>query len=267
MTRRFVPRRATLIAACIALGAGVSTPRAQQPATRLHGQIVSRTTGVGIAGAQIILDADGRSVTSDSSGAYLFANIPRGRVDVTVRAPGFIVEHLVLELSGPGNWLHVFDLAPAGAGPGATKLGPVAVTAEAPEENYRLRDFEIRRTTGRGQYLTDKEIKESGASNIQDAVRNMRGVLLDCGGTMYGGCRIRMSRAPERCTPEYVVDGQVDNDFGPLTPIRDVIAIEVYTGPSDVPGDFAGRNSGCGVIALWTRSGPDRPREKSDTSR
>ena len=60
------------------------------------------------------------------------------------------------------------------------------------------------------------------------------------------------------CAPDYVIDGRLNNDFGPFTPIRDIVAVEIYTGPADVPGEFAGRTAGCGVIAIWTRSGPPR---------
>ena len=52
-----------------------------------------------------------------------------------------------------------------------------------------------------------------------------------------------------------VVDERVDNMFGPLVPVRDIQAIEVYTGASDVPGEFAGTNAGCGVIVIWTTNG------------
>jgi hypothetical protein len=61
-----------------------------------------------------------------------------------------------------------------------------------------------------------------------------------------------------RCLPEFIVDDHVMNDFGPLTPIRDIVGLEVYTGPSEVPGEYAGRNAGCGVVVIWTRSGPTK---------
>ena len=118
----------------------------------------------------------------------------------------------------------------------------------------RFADFERRRKTGRGHYLTRDDIRRSGASSLQDAVRSLRGVPMECGGG--AGCFVRMVRAPMQCNPDYVVDTRVDNSFGPLTPIRDIEAIEVYTGPSDVPGEFAGRSAGCGVIVIWTGSGP-----------
>jgi hypothetical protein len=137
-------------------------------------------------------------------------------------------------------------------------LPAVAVTAPAPIVNYRLVDFERHKRTGLGQYLTDEEIRSSNASNLQDATRGMRGVNLHCGGSEFGGCRIQMVRAPINCQPEYVVDGRVDNVFGPLTPIRDIVALEIYTGAADVPGEFAGPKAGCGVVVIWTRSAPAR---------
>ena len=39
----------------------------------------------------------------------------------------------------------------------------------------------------------------------------------------------------------------------------DIEGIEVYTGASDVPGEFAGSNSACGTVVIWTKSAPPRP--------
>jgi hypothetical protein len=89
-------------------------------------------------------------------------------------------------------------------------------------------------------------------------MRSMRGVRFNCAGNM---CRAQMVRAPMGCSPEYIVDERVDNSFGPTIPVRDIVGLEVYTGVSDVPGEFAGRNSGCGVIVIWTTSGRE-PRRK-----
>ena len=120
----------------------------------------------------------------------------------------------------------------------------------------RFANFERRRKTGAGQYVVREDIERGGYSTLQDVARGMRGVTVECGGGR--GCYIRMVRAPMRCLPEYVIDDNVDNIFGPTMPVRDIEAMEVYTGPADVPGEYAGRNAGCGVIVIWTRSGPIR---------
>src|SRR5262245_50813239 len=259
VSSRLVGTIALLIFAGSASGQATATTGAAP--SRLHGLVHDKTSHNAIVGAQIILDADGRFATSDSTGAYDFENIPVGVVELTVHAQRFAVAHYALRLVGAGTWSQDIELDSTGTAKQIARLTPVTVTADAPVYNYRLVDFERRKAHGLGQYLTDQEIQRSGASNIQDAVRTMRGVDLDCSGTAYAGCRIRMTRAPRGCPPEYIVDGQLDNVFGPTTPIRDVVAMEVYTGPSDVPGEFAGRTSGCGVVVLWTRSGPDRKKK------
>ena len=251
---------ATLAAATPAAGQSArATPQADA-APHLRGHVTDKLSHAAIPGAQVILDADGRFVTADSAGAYDFAAIPHGMVDLSVRAPAFSVAHYTLQLIGTGGWTQDVELDSTRTAERPVRLATVPVTARSRPENYRLQGFEIRRRSGRGQYLTDEEIRASGAANVADAARNMRGVTLDCGGTLYGGCRIRMLSAPARCLPVYWVDGQLDNEFGPLTPIRDVVAMELYTGPAELPGEFAGSNAACGVVALWTRSGPDRKR-------
>jgi hypothetical protein len=134
----------------------------------------------------------------------------------------------------------------------ATPLPSVGVTAQAPGA-YRYVAFERRRKTGRGRYLTEDDIISMGAYNVPDAVKNFPGVLYECDSE---GCWVRFSRAPARCLPEYIVDDQVMNDFGRWTPIRDIVAMEIYQGPADVPGEYSGSNAGCGVIVIWTRNGP-----------
>jgi len=153
----------------------------------------------------------------------------------------------------------VLDSTAFGRLAAAQTLPAVGVTAPAPVTNYRMVGFEWRRQNGHGQYLTEDDIVKSGAYNVADAVKTMRGVTYECGGG--GGCYVRMTRAPMQCLPEFIVDDHEMNDFGPSTPIRDIVGLEVYTGPTELPGEYAGRNSGCGVVVIWTRSGPTRRRE------
>jgi hypothetical protein len=225
--------------------------------------VSDRSTGRTIPGALIALADSSRSVQSDSAGRYVLADLPPGVVQLIVRADGFPALGIIVELLA-GQTLERpvrLDSTPSGRLAAAQSLPAINVTAAAPVENYRLVAFEQRRHNGRGQYLTERQIVQSGAYNVNEAIRAMRGVTYECGGSAEAGaCHVRMSRAPMRCPPEWVIDEQVNNDFGSTIPIRDVIAIEVYTGPSDVPGEFAGRNAGCGVIVVWTRSGPPKHR-------
>jgi hypothetical protein len=249
-------REARRIIAALALAGGLAPLGAQRPAAKLTGRVVDRVSAAGIAGANIILVADGRRVATDSAGHFVFPNLTPGTIQFMVRAPSFPPVRLAVDMTA-GDVIRTIVLDSTEVGPAPHALPAVAVTEAAPV-SYRLADFERRRRTGRGQYLSDEQIKASGAANLQDATRGMRGVTLHCGGTAEGGCRIQMVRAPMNCQPDYVIDGRVENMFGPATPIRDVVGLEVYTGPSDVPGEFAGRTAGCGVVVVWTRFGPTR---------
>jgi hypothetical protein len=226
----------------------------QTPRGRIAGRVTDRATDAPIRGARVVLNPTGAAITTDSAGRYWFAPQDTGVYQLLVRAFSYAPAETSFVLTAGGDVEKNFALVSTSTR--AQTLDPVAVNAERP--NYRLSDFERRRKTGRGFYLDDEQIRRSTASNLQDLTHGMRGVDLDCGGGP-GGCRIHMLRAPMRCSPEYIVDNQVDNDFGPGTPIRDIVALEVYTGPADVPGEFAGRNAGCGVVVIWTRSGPMRP--------
>jgi hypothetical protein len=235
----------------------MAVPAFGQEGSVLRGRIVDRTTGHPLTNAQVILLSDSRTVASDSLGQYRITNIPQGASQVLIRAIGFPAQTLSVHFDRPGEQVLPVLMDSTAAGRAAQELPAVGVSAAAIRPSYRLTSFERRRSTGRGQYLTEDQILRLNAYNVIDAVRSMRGVIYEC---PAGRCYVRMSRAPMRCLPEYIVDEQVMNDYGAYTPIRDVVAIEVYTGPSDVPGEYAGRNAGCGVIVIHTRAGPRVPR-------
>ena len=229
---------------------------AQTGNAQVAGTVVDLTTGTAVPNADILHVGVGRRVTSDSLGNYLFPALPAGIVRFLVRGPGFPPTMVIVALARGESLSRVIELDSTDVGRAAAQALPaMAVTAPRPP-SPRYADFERRRLTGRGQYLVREDIEKAGHATLQSAMRGLRGVNLDCGGGT--GCAIRMARAPLRCSPEYIVDERVDNQFGPGIAIGDIEGIEVYTGPADVPGEFAGRTAGCGVIVVWTRSGPPR---------
>lgn len=240
-----------LLAAALARGA-----YAQAPTATIRGRVVDRSTAAGIARSQLLLVDEGRSVVTDSTGRFTFGRVPSGTVRIRVRALGFPPADALVELRPGEDAVRTIELDSTAASRGTQVLDTVDVSAEAPPQSYRLVDFERRRQTGRGHYMTEQEIVRSGASNLQDLMRGLRGVTVACSGGR--GCWIHMVRARPNCEPDYVIDGRADNMFGASTPIRDIIALEVYTGPADAPGEFTGVTAGCGVIVIWTRSGPTR---------
>jgi hypothetical protein len=234
------------------------TASAQPTTGGMRGRVVDKTSAEPVGKAQITYVAGKVSVTTDSLGHFAFTALPYGSLTFMIRAAAYPPTQFVVDLRPGQNFERtiVMDSATVTVANSVPTLPAVAVNADKPVINRRLADFERRRSTGSGQYLTRADIERSGAYNLQAAVRGLRGVVYECGGG--SSCFVRMARAPMQCLPDYVVDERVNNTFGPTTPIRDIEAIEVYTGPGDVAGEFAGANAGCGVIVIWTKSGPPR---------
>lgn len=260
--------RLLLWAACLGLPARLV---AQAKNARVSGSVVDRSNGAPLAGATVVFLGDGRAQTTDSIGAFRFDKLPMGIARFLVRAEGFPAGALIVALA-PGEVMDrrveldssaAAKAPPPPAAPAASRgqmLAPVTVEAER-SLGPRYANFERRRRTGGGQYLTREQIERGQFSTLQDIARSLRGVNVECSGGAQG-CNIRMVRAPMRCLPEYIIDDNVDNIFGPTMPVRDIEGMEVYTGPADVPGEYAGRNAGCGVIVIWTKSGPPRKKKK-----
>jgi hypothetical protein len=246
----YVAQRRRAIVAVLCFTIAMNEGRAQT--AKLSGQVVDKSSSIGVPRAEIMLLADSQHTIADSIGRFVFGGLPSGPQRFLIRALGFRPVELAVELRAGRELLQLIELESTNLGSTPQTLAEVNIRAPTPDR-ARLVDFERRRLTGRGHYLTDSAIKKSGASNLQDLTRGMRGVSQHCAGR---GCRIQMVRAKEGCEPDYVVDGHVDNMFGSTVPIRDIIALEVYTGPADVPGEFAGKSAGCGVIVIWTRAGP-----------
>ena len=122
-----------------------------------------------------------------------------------------------------------------------------------------LAGFWERRSRGFGHYLTRDEIDAVGAHDFTDVLRMTPGVNII---TVNGRRSVRFGRSMGLrgdCPPQYWVDGmRIENgspdDFVP----GDLEALEIYSGPSTVPPQFAARSvqigtRTCGAIVVWTR--------------
>ena len=267
----------TLLGTVAMLAIAAPAANAQGSATaRLRGGLFDAGTQAPIVGARVVIAATGRYVATDSTGHFEIAEIPSGVIRFFVTADGYPRTSFVLAFARGEVMEQRFELEgvvaaartdTGAAGAAATAdgasaaeraraaqpLAPSVTTAPA-SRGVRYEDFERRVRTGRGQYVTRQVIDERGYNNLGDATRGMRGVNVECGGPR--GCLIKMARSSPGCYPQYVVDGRPDNAFGPYIPVRDIEGLEVYTGASDVPGEFAGTDAGCGVVVIWTTSGP-----------
>jgi hypothetical protein len=202
-----------------------------------------------VVGATVTLLGSRSRVTSDSAGRFEHAGLRVGAHVLQIHAPGFASASLMLDLAEAEVATPVVALDSA---PASQLLPEVSVSAPRPM-GRRYADFERRRATGRGSFLTSEDFEKRGASTLIDMLRTLRGVRTDCSGFQ---CQVRMARSVGGCEPQYWVDGTISNAFGPNTPVRDIRALEVYVGPAETPAEFTGANSSCGTIVIWTKSAP-----------
>jgi hypothetical protein len=257
--------RALLLGTIAFAGLAAAPPAAAQStrAATLKGVVLDAATAKPLQGARIVVSTTGGVFVTDSAGQFEISGLATGIVRFFFSADGFPTASVVLAFASGEVMQQRFELDSTivaqvdSLRPTIQPLEPTTVTAEY-SRGVRYENFERRLKTGRGQYVTRAQIDSSSWSDLGDAVRHMRGVAVECGGGR--GCQIRMVRANQGCYPEYIVDDRVDNFFGPYVAIRDIEGLEVYTGAADVPGEYAGRNAGCGVVVIWTKAGPLKKR-------
>lgn len=260
---------AGLLAAVIALTLLVAVPRpapAQDAGERegqdggdtavLTGRVVSALTGGPLENASVSLPEVGIGALTDSTGHFRIVDVPAGRREVKVTLIGFAEASMPIDLE-PGHTTRVTLLLDRSV----LKMEDISVTVNRPLRP-ELEGFYDRRKQGFGAFFSPGDIEEIDPQRTVDLLRRVPGVRVIPMG--YGQSVVRMERAPANrdCPPAIFVDGQFARHMNVEDiPAEDLVAMEVYRGASEVPGEFRHLTAGaCGSIVIWTRLHGD-PRE------
>jgi hypothetical protein len=228
----------------------------------LGGRVMDKTSNEPIPEAVVeVLNAGGRSVhrtRSDRDGFFVFELREEGEYKLrtsrvgyqTVTSEGVRVENRqTVQVE-----IHIST--------GEVALEPLRVTArtQPPRSGFLEREgFYDRERSGFGLFLTPHELALKGAATqTSELFRGVPGVnLTPVGGSRY---RINMTRSGGACPPRVLLDGNpvADSDVDNFVEPQDVAGIEIYRGPSEVPGRWMGQRSACGLIVIWTKHG-ERP--------
>lgn len=234
-----------------------STTVAQSAATevrvaRLTGRVAD-AVGAAIVKAEILVTNTTIRAETGSDGRFELAGLPAGPVEVIVRRLGFSPAKIPLELAvGEMRDIRVL-LSPV-----AMIIDSVAVVAEGPKIEKAFGGFEMRKSRGFGTFITREQIEKKNPRVTSDLFRTVSGVKLlrESGTPTVVSTRLgTMAYCPVR----YFIDGTNYPLYGQsidtMIQVADIGAIEVYPGGATVPPQFGGRESACGVIAIWTRQG------------
>lgn len=145
----------------------------------------------------------------------------------------------------------------------AVLLAPLTVTATARmwEDRYVAAAlgpyYERQRRYGEaglGRFLTRENWQAFDAMPVTAYLSSLPGIRLLRQGQ---STTVAMTGLHAGCQPQFYLNGGRFNlgedALDTMIKLADLEAIEVYRGASELPGEFAGADSQCGVIVFWTR--------------
>jgi len=215
----------------------------------LVGVVISSPSNAPIPGAAVQLDTTSRRTVADSQGRFELDSLDPGTYILHIRAIGYDEGAWRVRLHPDHVTTYSFSLDQQ-----VVELPGVAVKGRIPLAARRYVDFERRRHMASGAFFTQEDIEKVNPASLVDILVTVRGVQQVC---LVNDCVAKMVRAPSGCYPQYFIDGiESTAYFARHTPPKDIRGIEVYRGSAEIPGEFGGSNSACGVIVIWTKSSP-----------
>jgi hypothetical protein len=264
MTKLRVVLAWQLVAACIATSV-VRTQ--QQQADTVHrdtvplapAALIGRVTdsvGVGLVGAEITLFHSDRvhTITSDS-GDFRITGLEPGTLVFNVRRIGFEAASFTAVLKPGKTHRANFQLT-------ATALAlPTVAISDTVTHTHWLDQFDRRRSSARGTFITRADIDKRSARTGTDLVRSVPGIRLMAlrGGA---GSQVVMTRGSggRPCYPSMFVHGLPYSGMLDDFAADDIEALEIYVGISEIPTELDKNGRGiCGAIVVWTRDPNKRP--------
>jgi hypothetical protein len=238
----------------LAIGIGsLASGHASQAQPNVAGReligLVRDASGSALEGAAV--EIAGAAVRTDARGAFRLYTSDVDTLTITIRRLGYSVVSALLQARNR-QWDTVvveMDRLPQ-------RLAAAEVRAYNTTRRNGIRDFEERKSEGRGQYFTREQIVARNTMRTSDVVRNARGVRLVK--LQRGGFGVRFASFASRnptCTPTLWLDGQrargMEIDDVAAT---DIEAMELYESWTVTPAQFSeGTAIPCGTIVIWTR--------------
>jgi len=233
-------------------------PYAQQPPGGTISGIVRDSAARPVAEADVTANPDGHRARTDSSGRFTIAGLDGGNYTVRARKFGYSPAEWTADLAKNGHLEVTLTLTPRLA-----TLDTVFTRADGQCSALSLDGFMCRRQRGKGVYLDYTDIDDKGTTYTADIFRDIDGFRVDMRPTRSDIVRVPVPMTGWRCLT-YLVDGRPTSGAVRVPLFSgDVVAMEVYKSPDDVPQEYqrytwsgGGR---CSLAVFWTRLAPLRP--------
>jgi hypothetical protein len=219
--------------------------------------VVTDTIDAPVSDAEVLVPALRVRRRTDPIGRLLLSAIPAGDYVVVARRFGFLPDSQRTHIPATDTEVTVtFHLRTS-----AHVLDTARIESKALRD--KMVDFERRRASGRGTFITRDDIEQRNPLTLADLLRTVRGLTIRTSGVRT---EIRFVRANSRtdgvdCPPELVLDGVRTFDATvDEVDLGEVEGIELYRGLGQIPAEYLSRTAGCGVVIIWTRSPSRMPR-------
>jgi hypothetical protein len=203
---------------------------------------VTDTNLVSLANVTAAIQGSNVRVTTGDNGRFRIVGLAAGEVVLVLSKAGFLSSSTIIQVTD-GDTLRVsFELKP-----GVDPPLPAA-------RNNGLLEFEERRKSRPGQFKTLAEIARLNPKTTRDLLRSFTSIRV-VGGDVLAR---RENIVEDGCHFQLFVNATPirNNTIDDLPAPGDIAAIEVYAIPSNVPLSLkTTRESNCGAVLLWTKSG------------
>lgn len=212
---------------------------------------VTDTGDAPVADADVLIPALGVRRRTDATGRVVLSALPNGSYVVIARRFGFLPDSQHTRVGATDAAVALaFRLRTS-----AHLLDTARIESAALRD--KMVDFERRRSTGRGTFITRHDIDGRNAMTVADLLRGVRGLVIRASS---GRTEIRFVRANARidgvdCPPELWIDGV--RTYGATVDqldLAEIEGIELYRALGQIPAEYLSRSSACGLVMFWTRS-------------
>ena len=229
----------------------VAVPAHQLAAQQIGGTVVDIVTGEPVPAVTVELFDPAStvvaSVVADDAGEFVISIPAPGAYRIGTRHAGYQdARSASLELEAQDTLTVQYRIAPE-----VVVLNPLTVVASSRRQPGHLSGFEERARRGvGGQFILREEIERRRPLRVSDLLAGSPGVQLVARAGLGNAVLLR------GCEPAVFIDGvrihggaaAIDELVSPI----EIAAVEVYRGPSEVPVEFSGPETGCGAIVIWT---------------
>lgn len=238
----------------------------------LIGQVLTDSTRKPIGGVEVVIPTLGLATRTNDRGEFRLADVAPGKHQVIARRFGYGPLDTYVSFTANETVDRTIFLTRI------AMLDTMNVTGQAVRRGNGLGAFEERRRLGLGKFIDSTELRKNENRRLGDLLANMSGVRMVappvCGANglahpfcvMNGTSRVAFNNRGSGCPMQVVVDGATvyrakegDKawaymfDVTNFLSVSSLAAVEVYRTVAEVPVEYGGGGSICGLLMLWTR--------------